>query len=181
MYSLVEQIHKSRKIYTGKTISFLSDIVILPNKKKGIREYTVHPGAVAIIPFLNKKDILLVKQYRYPVRKILYELPAGKVNKGENLVKCTQRELIEETGYSAHRIKKLISYYPTPAFSTEVIHIFVGYNLSPCKHSADKDEFIEPVRVTFQEALSWIVSGKIQDSKTIIGLLYYKLLCKKTI
>ncbi|MDI6640885.1 MAG: NUDIX hydrolase [Elusimicrobiota bacterium] len=174
MQTLKEKLFIRNKIYRGRAIDFSVDTVILPNNKKAIREYAEHPNAVAVLAFVEKNKIVLVKQYRYPVRKILYELPAGKLDKGEQLKSCVQRELIEETGYKAKRIKHLVSFYPTPAFSTEILHIFLATHLTSVKMHTEEDEFIEKVIVRFDKALQWIKSKKIVDSKTIIGLLYFK-------
>jgi len=170
-----EQTLKQKRIYKGKSIDFSVDTIILPNNKKAIREYTQHPGAVSVLAFLDSKNIVLVKQYRYPVKRITYELPAGKVDKGENLLECIQRELREETGFKAKKIRKLISYWPTPAFSTEILHIFVAQKLVPVEDRPDEDEFIDKVIVPFDQAIKWIKQRKIRDSKTIIGLLFYKI------
>ena len=174
MQNLKEKLYIRHRIYQGKAIDFSVDTVILPNNKKAIREYAEHPDAVAILAFVEENKIVLVKQYRYPVRKVLYELPAGKLDKGESLRNCVQRELIEETGYKAKTIKHLVSFYPTPAFSTELLHVFLATGLKQIESSGDEDEFIEQVIVPFDKAVKWIGKGKIQDSKTIIGLLYFK-------
>ncbi len=176
--NLKEKTYSREKIYNGKSLDFYVDTVILPNKKSAIREYTEHPGAVAVLPFVDKKHIVLVKQYRYPVRKITYELPAGKLSKGESLIKCVKRELIEETGFKAGRIKKLISFWPTPAFSTEVLHIFSATELKPVESNSDEDEFLEKIIVPFKTALNWIKNRKIKDSKSIIGIIYWNLFGK---
>lgn len=167
-----EKIYKKNKIYNGKAIDFCCDKIILPNNKKAVREYIQHPGAVAIVPFINKNDIIMVKQYRYPVNKITYELPAGKLDKKESLLTCAKRELKEETGYSARKIKKLISFYPSTAFSDEELHIYFATDLIQGKTNPDDDEFIEKVTVPFKQAIRMIKDGKIKDAKTIIALLY---------
>ena len=169
---LKEKVYKKNKIYNGKAINFCKDDIILPNGNKAIREYIDHPGAVAIVPFINKTDIIMVKQYRYPVDKITYEIPAGKLDKKESLLKCAKRELKEETGYTAKQIKKLTSFYPSTAFSNEELIIYTAKNLVPGKQNPDDDEFIERVTVPFKQALQMIKQGKIKDAKTVIALLY---------
>ena len=104
---LKEKLYKKNRIYAGKVVDFYSDEIILPNGKKAVREYLAHPGAVAVVPFINETDIIMVKQYRYPVNKITYELPAGKLDRKESLLKCARRELKEETGYGAKKNKKV--------------------------------------------------------------------------
>jgi ADP-ribose pyrophosphatase len=176
---LKEKTFKRRRLYKGKSVDFYADLIKLPNKKTALREYITHPGAVSVIPFLNTRDIVLVKQYRYPVKKITYELPAGKVSPGENLLGCAKRELMEETGFKTGRIKKLISYWPSPAFSTELLHIYVAGKLTPVESSPDEDEFIDRIILPFDEALKWVYKGKIRDSKTIIALFSGNLLRSK--
>jgi len=171
---LKEEVSKKRRLYKGRTIDFYADSIKLPNGNTALREYITHPGAVSVIPFLNKKEIVLVRQYRYPVGKTTYELPAGKIDAGENLIKCVRRELMEETGFRAGRIRKLISYWPSPAFSNEILHIYTAYDLAPVKSCPDEDEFIEKIILPFNKALQWIYEGRILDSKTLIALLLYR-------
>ncbi|OGR85342.1 MAG: hypothetical protein A2901_02690 [Elusimicrobia bacterium RIFCSPLOWO2_01_FULL_54_10] len=165
--------------YKGRAVGFRSDEVLLPNGKKGVREYLDHLGAVAVVPFLDspfkvpleKARVVMVKQYRYPVRKITEELPAGKLDKGENILSCIKRELKEETGYTAKRFEKLVSYWPTPAFANEVIHIFWADGLTEGRMKPDEDEFLERLVLPFGKLLEKVRSGEIQDSKTMLGLL----------
>lgn len=170
---LIEKLHKRNRVYSGRSVSFSVDKILLPDGNIALREYLEHPGAVAVIPFLSKEKIILVKQFRYPVGQVTYEIPAGKLKKGENPFSCVQRELEEETGFKAKKVKKLLSYWPTPAFSNEVLHIYSAKNLVPARKNPDEDEFIDHIEVPFKKALSWVKSGKIRDSKTIIALLFY--------
>ncbi|MBR4632008.1 MAG: NUDIX hydrolase [Elusimicrobia bacterium] len=169
---LREKVFKKNRIYTGKAINFCKDEVVLPNKNKAVREYIDHPGAVAVVPFINKTDIIMVKQYRYPVDKITYEIPAGKLDKKESLLKCAKRELKEETGFETKNIKKLISFYPSTAFSNEELIIYIAKDLVSGKQNPDDDEFIENTIIPFKKALRMIKQGKIKDAKTVIALLY---------
>ncbi|MFH0948197.1 MAG: NUDIX hydrolase [Elusimicrobiota bacterium] len=170
---MIEKTIKSRKIYGGKLLNFYVDDISLPNGKTAKREYVRQPQAAAVIPIISDDKIVLVKQYRYPVKKITYELPAGKLDIGEKAIDCIKRELAEETGFTSNNIKKLISFYPSTAFSTEMLHIFVAKNLIKVKTQPDEDEFIEPVIIDHKKAMKWIETGKIKDAKTLIGLLYY--------
>ncbi|OIO73553.1 MAG: hypothetical protein AUJ85_07865 [Elusimicrobia bacterium CG1_02_37_114] len=174
-----EKLYKHNRVYAGRIMNFFSDTVILPNKKKGFREYAEHPGAVTVLPFVDRGKIVLVKQYRHPIKKITYELPAGKIDGKENLIKCIRRELIEETGFRAKKIRKMVSFHPTGAFSTEILHIFLARDLKPVRPSPDEDEFIESLVIPFDKALRWVRTGKIKDAKTIIGLLFYDKFEKK--
>lgn len=168
-----EKCLEKRAIYLGKAVNFYSDLILLPNRKKALREYLDHPGAAAVLPLLDRDTVLLVRQYRYPVREITYEIPAGKLDPGESPLKCLRRELREETGYTAGKVRYLLSYWPTPAFSNELLHIYWAENLLPGKHSPDEDEYIEAARVPIQKAVEWVFRGKIKDSKTTIALLAY--------
>ena len=173
---LKEKLYKKNKIYKGRAIDFCVDEIILPDGNKAKREYIDHPGAVAIVPFVNKKDIVLVRQYRYPVDKITYEIPAGKLdkNKKESLIACARRELKEETGYSAKKITKLLSFFPSSSFSNEELYIYLAQDLVPGKTHPDEDEFVEKIIVPFKQAIDMIKAGKIKDAKTVIALLYLK-------
>ena len=131
---------------------------------------------MAVIPFFDKNNIVLVSQYRYPIGEVTLEIPAGKLDKNERPDACVRRELEEETGFKPKKIKKLISYWPTPAFSNEVLHVYAAYGLVPAKMSPDDDEFIEHCVMPFKEALKLVKNGRIKDSKTIIALLYFQSL-----
>ena len=136
-----------------------------------MREYLDHPGAVAVVPFLDPQTVVLVRQYRFPVRQVTLEIPAGKLDRGEGVLKCLHRELREETGYTAAKATALLRYWPTPAFANELLHIYTAEGLLPGRHRPDDDEFIDVKIVPFSKALSMVRSGKIRDSKTVIGLL----------
>ena len=179
--SLVETFIRKRPVYRGNAVNFCVDQVRLPNGRTAQREYLDHPGAVGVVPFLDKATVVLVKQYRYPVREATYEIPAGKlVHRREDPRACLERELREETGYTAGRIRRLLTYWPTPAFSDEVLHLYVATALKPGRVSPDEDEFLEPVRVPFDKAMDWVFSGKIRDSKTVIALMACALKRPKT-
>ncbi|MFH1368926.1 MAG: NUDIX hydrolase [Elusimicrobiota bacterium] len=174
-----ETFNRRIKTLKGKAVNFYIDEIKLPDGKKAIREYMDHPGAVAVLPFLDKERVILVKQYRYPVEKITYEIPAGKLDKGENPLSCVRRELEEETGYRPGRVKKICSFWPTPAFSDEVIHVYTADRLSKSKSCPDDDEFIAAKTVQLKQALKWIRSGRIKDSKTVIAILSHAAFAKK--
>ena len=182
-----EKFLRVKHSYVGKAVGFRSDEVLLPNKKKAVREYLDHPGAIAVVPFLDSprkvplKDarVVMVRQFRYPVHTITFELPAGKLDKGESPLRCLGRELKEETGYRSKKFHKLLSYWPTPAFANEVIHIFWAEDLIKGEMSPDEDEFLSVTVKRFGELLEMIRKGKIRDSKTMLGLLafaqYFKI------
>jgi len=170
-----EKILKKEKIYQGKVVNFYCDTVSLQNGKRAIREYITHKGASAILPVLDKNRIILIRQYRYPVKKFMLEIPAGKLDRNETPLACIKRELIEETGFKAGKIIHLLTYFPSCAISTEAIHLFVGLNLKPAKMKKDEDEFLETIIIPFDKALKMVGNKKITDSKTIIALLYWKV------
>lgn len=171
--ALVEKRVRKVPVYKGKMVDFCVDQVSLPNGKAATREYLDHPGAVGVLPFLDGERIVLVRQYRYPVEEVTLEMPAGKLDRGERPLPCVRRELEEETGYTARKIRRLLDYWPTPAFANEVLHLYVATGLRPGKFAPDDDEFIAPVVMPFSEALDLVRKGKIKDSKTVIGLLAY--------
>lgn len=179
MMDFTEKRSRRNRVYTGRAVHFSADEIILPDGKRSIREYMEHPGAVAVLPFTDDGKLVMVKQYRYPVGRVTCELPAGKLDKGEKPSFCVKRELREETGFSAGRIGKLLSYWPTSAFSNEIIHVYWAGDLKPVKKSPDEDEFIDHLVVPFQRALEWVEKGKIRDSKTVIGILYWALYKRK--
>lgn len=169
--SFVETCVKKREVYRGDAVSFRVDRIRLPDGKLAQREFMDHPGAVAVVPLLPRGRVVLVRQYRYPVAETTYEIPAGKLSKGENLRACVRRELREETGYAARSIKPLLDYWPTPAFANELIHLFVAKELTEGTMAPDDDEFLSAEVVPFSRALGWVASGRIRDSKTALGLL----------
>jgi ADP-ribose pyrophosphatase len=168
---LIETFQKRKALVKGKAVHFRIDQVRLPNRKSATREYLDHPGAVAVVPLLPGNKIVLVRQFRYPVNEVTWELPAGKLAKGENPLSCVRRELQEETGYKGKHFKRLMSFWPTAAFANEVIHIYVAKDLKPGPNNPDDDEFIHAVVWPLSKALRAIRTGKIKDSKTIIGVL----------
>jgi ADP-ribose pyrophosphatase len=168
---LIERFVRSRRIWNGNAVDFRVDTVRLPDGKLATREYMDHPGAVGVVPFLDKNTVVMVRQYRHPVREVTLELPAGKLDKGERPLPCVRRELSEETGYTARSIKPLIQYWPTAAFANEVLHLYIAEGLRPGRKHADEDEFIECVTLPFKKAVELVRRGEIRDSKTVIGLL----------
>lgn len=165
---------KKQRIYKGRSVDFYNDKIRLPNKKTAWREYLAHPGAIAVLGFLDSQRIVMVKQYRYPVAEATLEIPAGKMDGRESPILCAKREMEEETGYVPSQLSKLVSYWPTPAFSNEVLHVYVARKLTLSRMNPDDDEFLEPVIVPYQKALALVKTGKIRDSKTVIALCAYQ-------
>lgn len=160
----------TKRIFEGKMINLRVDTVRLPNSKEAIREVVEHPGAVAVVPILPDGRVIMVRQYRHPIKQNLLEIPAGKLDKNEQPEDCAIRELEEETGYCCGRLRHLTSIWTAPGFSDEIIHIYVAEDLIERKQQLDDDEFLQ-VEIYDQKALrKMIQEGVITDSKTLIGL-----------
>lgn len=166
-----ELLISSKTIYQGRIVNLRVDEVSLPDGKTTNREVVEHAGAVAVVPVNEKGDLLLVRQYRYAVGMTLLEIPAGKLRPGEDYASCAERELIEETGYKPSNLKHMISFYSTPGFTNEQIHLFLATDLTLKKQNLDEDEFIDVETVSLKEALGMILSGEICDAKSIAGIL----------
>lgn len=171
MNELKETTLESETLYSGRLIGLRRDKVELPNGRTSTREVVVHPGAVAVVPLLDDGRVILVKQYRYAIGKTLMEIPAGTLHPNETVEECALRELREEIGYTAGKLEHLTSIYVAPGYSTELIHVFLATNLTPESGETDEDEFIEPLALPIEEAISQINEGKIQDAKTVAALL----------
>lgn len=168
-----EKTIKSRRIFEGKIINVRIDEVELCNGTKASREIVEHSGAVAIIPMIDNEKIFMVNQFRKPLDKELIELPAGKLELGENPKECALRELEEEIGYRAGSMEELISIYTSPGFADEIIHIFVAKELKKTRINRDQDEFMDILEVNLEDIHSMVLKGSISDAKTIAGLLAF--------
>ena len=169
---LSEKPLSSRTVYQGRLLDVREDRVRLPNGKESGREYIVHPGAVAVVPLLDDGSVLLERQHRYPLRRDVIEIPAGKLDAGEAALACGQRELVEETGFEAAEWTPLVTMHPCIAYSDEAIAIFLARGLRHVGHRRDEDEFLELLSLPFAAALEWVRDGRISDSKTLVGLLW---------
>ena len=164
----------STTVYQGALLHVKEDRVTLPNGQPARREYIVHQGAVLIIPLLDENTVVLERQYRYPVRQHCIELPAGKKERGEAPLLTAQRELKEETGYEANDWRSLGSLLPSIGYADEEIEFFVARDLRFTGIERDEGEFLDAFTAPLNEAISWIMSGKIKDVKTIAGLFWAK-------
>ena len=171
MEGFKEETLSSEKIYTGRIISVRQDEVKLPNGKIAKREIVEHPGAVAIIAVTQHNEIILIKQFRKPVEEVIYEIPAGLANQGEELEAAARREFLEETGYRAQKIGKVLAAYTSPGYSTEILHYFVAEDLKLEKQNLDADEVVKVEKIKIEECLQKIESGEIKDNKTILGIM----------
>lgn len=162
----------SQRVYDGALLHARRDRVRLPGGGESVREWIDHPGASAIVPIFDDGSTLLVRQFRYPAKKVFWEIPAGKLDvPGESPESVARRELEEETGWVATKYTSLGSCYPCIGYSNEVIHLFIATNLSRGQQNLSEGELVDPVRMPFDEAVSKVYSGEIDDMKTISGLL----------
>lgn len=171
MNNLVEKFIKSEVVFEGNLLTVRRDTVELPNGKHATRELIQHPGAVAVVPIRNDGKILLVRQFRYPVDQLTLEIPAGKLDLGEEPEACAKRELEEETGYKAKKLRLLSSILTTPGFTNEVIHLYLAEDLVLAEQCPDEDEFIDVEVFTKEEIRKMIENGTICDAKSLLGLL----------
>ncbi|MGQ9477692.1 MAG: NUDIX hydrolase [Candidatus Bipolaricaulia bacterium] len=160
----------SQRLYSGRLLALELVEVQDPAGRIHEREIVHHPGAVAIVPFLDEK-VLLVRQYRAPIGKELWEIPAGKIEPGEEPIECAKRELIEEVGYKAREWQKLVEFYTTPGFCDERMTLFLARELEPVTESKQaEDEFIQVRGFALPELEEMLRRGELEDAKTIIGL-----------
>ncbi len=163
-------------IFEGKMISLRLDRVRLQNGQETTREIVQHPGAVAILATTDQDKVVLVRQYRYAIGQFTLELPAGKLEAGEDPQQAALRELAEETGYNAREVHHALTFYSTPGFSDEMMHLYEAHHLVDGAQHTDDDEFVDCLVASRAEVSSWITQGKIVDAKTLVGL--YRWLAK---
>ncbi len=168
---LFEKQVSTKEIFKGRIFTVSEDDIILPNGKDAKREVITHNGGVGILPLCDNGDVILVKQFRYPTGKAILEIPAGKLEKGENHFECGVRELTEEAGAVSNKIDYLGEMYPTPAYCTEIIHIYLARELSFEEQNLDEDEFLDVIRIPFEKALDMVMKNEITDGKTQIAIL----------
>jgi len=167
---MTAKVNNRTSIHQGKVFELIRENVTLENGTTTDVEFIEHPGATAVIPFLDDKRIVLLKQYRHALKKYIWEVPAGTRDPREEIISCAKRELIEETGYSAGQWHRLGEITPVPGYSNERIHIFLATGLQPADQNLDADEVIEVQAVDFLKAIEMIGDGEIQDAKSIAGL-----------
>lgn len=169
---LVERLLDSQQVYRGHFLDVRRDSVSLPDGKTSHREYIRHPGAVMVVPLLDDGRLLMERQYRYPMARVMLEFPAGKLDAGEDPLVCGQRELLEETGYSAAEWAYAGVLHNAIAYSDEGIHIYFARGLTRGEQKLDDGEFLELVTHTVDELDRMAASGELTDAKTLIGLLW---------
>jgi len=174
-----EKTMKCDKIYEGKIVSLRIDTVELPDKKYSKREIVEHPGGVGVVAFTDEGKMLLVKQYRKAIDRVILELPAGKLEVNEEPRETALRELREETGYTADKLEYLLEFYTSPGFSTEKIYLFLAKGLTKGEQELESGEFIQVEDYSIEELNKMIDRGEIMDSKTLIGINMAKDIIKK--
>ncbi len=159
-----------KTVFEGKVLRLYLDRVRLPDGVEAEREVVLHWGAVGMVPLDERGGVFLVRQYRHATGKDLLEIPAGKLAEKEDPLRCARRELMEEIGYDAGEFTALASFYTSPGFSDEKLHLYLARDLRPASAEADEDEFLEVVHMPLTQAMSMISRGEIEDSKTIVGI-----------
>lgn len=162
----------SKKLYDGRVVHLKRDRVIEPGGVQVTREVVEHPGSVVIIPHLPNGHIILVRQFRYAAGKHLWELVAGTMEAGESVVRAAHRELLEETGYRAGSLKRLFSFYSSPGFLTEQMHLVEAHDLRPSKAEPEADERIVVGEFSKSQIDKLLLDKKLLDGKTLVGLLW---------
>ena len=168
------------EIYKGKIFTVVQDEIEFEDGNRAKWDLVMHNGACAIVLLTKDLEVILVKQYRNAENGDVLEIPAGKLEKGEEPLTCAKRELEEEIGYRAGAIEKICAMYTAVGFSNEKLHLYIATELVKSKQSLDEDEYIELVTYPLEEAIKMIFTGEIKDSKTIVGLLAVKEFLRKT-
>lgn len=163
------EVLESEVVYHGVLFD-VKRVKLASGSSKVLREVVVHPGAVAVVPFLDKTNLVLVEQYRYAADEVLFEVPAGTIE-NESPESCAARELEEETGYRAGNMRKIAEFYLAPGYSTERMHVFLAEKLEPTRPAPEMDEKIRTHVFRFEETLDMVKDGRIIDAKTIAALL----------
>ncbi len=162
---------KQDYLYRGKIVNLRVDDAELPDGTTALREVVEHPGGVCVAALTDKEELLFVEQFRYPYMETVLELPAGKLEYGEDPFEAGKRELLEETGAAAKNYRDLGKLYPTPGYCGEIIHMYLAENLTFSEQHLDEDEFLEVRRIPLETAFQMVMRNEIRDSKTQVGIL----------
>ncbi|MFT3856366.1 MAG: NUDIX hydrolase [Aquabacterium sp.] len=162
----------SQTVYQGHFIELRRDRVQLPDGREAAREYVVHPGAVMVVAILPDGQLVLERQYRYPVRQTMIEFPAGKLDAGEGGLACARRELLEETGYTATRWAKAGIMHPVIGYANEIIEIWFAQDLTLGERHLDEGEFLDVFTAPLEQLEDWVRDGVLTDVKTIVGMMW---------
>ena len=169
---LIETRVASQELLRGNFLHAMRDTVRLPDGKEATREYVIHPGAVMVVAELPDGRLVLERQFRYPVQSVMVEFPAGKLDPGEDSLVCAQRELLEETGYTARQWARAGVLHPVISYSTEFIDIWFARDLTAGQRQLDAGEFLDVFSASTDELLQWCRDGRITDAKTLTGVLW---------
>ncbi len=177
---LLETQLSSEQMFKGSLLDARRDLVRLPNGQTATREYIVHPGAVMIVPILRQSatqwDLVMERQYRYPIGQVMIEFPAGKRDPGEDVFTCARRELLEETGYSARQWARAGQLHPVIAYSTEAIDVWFARDLSLGERQLDPGEFLDVFEASSSDLLGWCRDGTVTDAKTLTAALWIEMM-----
>ena len=178
LYSKLKETKVSREeIFDGAIVHLVRDTVVIPNGARATREVCLHNGAVCVVPITDKGEIIMERQFRYPFDEVIWEIPAGKLDEGEyDHLEAAKRELREETGYTAERYTFIGEFYPSPAILSENIHMYIATGLTKGEQELDEDEFLDIVRVPFDDVVKMIAENQIKDGKTQTAVLKAKLI-----
>lgn len=168
---LQEKTLSVRTVYDGPVFKVTSETAEIEDGTSALRDVVHHSGGVCVIPITENNEIYVVKQFRYPFKAVTVEIPAGKVNKGESHFDCGKRELLEETGCTCEEYTYLGSLYPTPAYDTEIIHIYMAKGISRGSQNLDSDEFLDVEKIPLAKAVEMVMNNELPDSKTQIAIL----------
>lgn len=169
-----EKSYATNRIYEGKVLNLRVDDILLPDGKKGKREIVEHNGGVGVIGVTANREVYMVTQYRIAAGKMMLEIPAGKLEKGEDPLECGKRELIEETGYKGNNFEYLGTYYATPGYCQEKLHIYLATNLEWVGQNLDEGEFLNVKKYSLDELFDMVMKNEIIDCKTAIAILKAK-------
>jgi ADP-ribose pyrophosphatase len=167
----------SERLYTGRVVNLDRDSVRFPDGSEGTLEMFRHPGASAVVPFLDEPRapdprVLLIRQFRHAADDFIWEIPAGRLDPGETAATCAHRELEEEAGVTADVLSRLTTFFTTPGFTDERIHLFLAYELKQRKHRREKDEFMEVQTRKWSEVMTMVRNGEVKDGKTLVALMF---------
>ena len=172
--TFIEKTLTSRQMFSGRLLNVFRDDVRLPSGKRSSREYIKHPGAAVVIPYTGNNEIIMVKQFRYPVGSVMLELPAGKIDCSETPATTIQREMSEEIGFRANFLEPICQIHTCVGYSDELLHLFWAGQLERYSLDTDDDEHLEVVSINATRAIDLALDGEITDAKTLIGLFWLK-------